>query len=61
MSQIDAEWEQHLAKRLEIPLPTFRAMRHQGRAPKHFRIGRRIYYTPDAIATWLNEQQNAAS
>lgn len=61
MSDINAEWEQDLARRIGIPLPTLRAMRHQGRGPEHFRIGRRIYYTPEAISAWLTEQQNAAS
>jgi predicted DNA-binding transcriptional regulator AlpA len=44
---------------LDIPLSTVDKLRAQGRGPKCFRIGRRLYVRQADLRTWLDDLAEA--
>ena len=45
---------------LRAPVATLRYWRHLGSGPVSFRVGRRVLYRREDIATWLADQRAAA-
>lgn len=42
-----------LCDRAKITKSGFRTLRQMGRAPRHYKIGRRIYFDPADAEAWL--------
>jgi len=51
--------EEELAGLRHIRLRTLRNERSRGLGPAYIRVGRRIFYSADAVATWLQAHQVA--
>lgn len=39
---------------------TIRFLRHKGRGPRGFKLGRRVRFTEADVLTWIEERRNAA-
>ncbi len=50
---------QEVADKIQIPTPTLRKWRSQGRGPKGFRVGRHVRYRLEDVETWLDAQYTA--
>ena len=48
--------EKEYARQRRASLVTIRRERRRRKRPNFFRLGRKVYYRPDAIATWLSDQ-----
>lgn len=47
-----------LAAHLGVPVQTIHDLRHTGRGPRGFRVGRELRYRLSEIQTWLAELEN---
>jgi excisionase family DNA binding protein len=46
-----------LASYLGVPVSTVRYWREQGRGPRGFRVGKRLYFSAEAVTDWLEDQK----
>lgn len=49
------------AAQLRTPPATLRYWRHRNTGPRSFKVGRRVMYLEDDIATWLQRQYDTPS
>jgi hypothetical protein len=49
--------EEEYARQRRSSLVTIRRERQRRKSPSFFRLGRKVYYHPDAIAKWLLDQE----
>ncbi|MFD6178083.1 MULTISPECIES: helix-turn-helix transcriptional regulator [unclassified Isoptericola] len=50
-----------VAERTGMPEGTLRFLRHEGKGPRSFKVGRRVAYYEDDVDAWLDEQYAATS
>jgi predicted DNA-binding transcriptional regulator AlpA len=50
-----------VAELVRLPTATLRWMRHQGRGPRGFLVGRHVMYRRSAVRQWIREQEQAGS
>ena len=57
MKLIDLISEEEYARQRRASLVTIRRERRRRKGPNFLRLGRKVYYHPDAIAVWLSDQE----
>lgn len=54
-------WVEELSEELDVPLPTLRHWRRNGRGPKAFLLGKRLAYDRRDVEQWIEQQREKAS